>query len=345
MNTLSRLSRHLGCLAGLVALPALVSCATPRVQTSPGPDRPPALYADRAVMRDGYELPLKVWQAQGPPQAVVIALHGFNDYRHAFSGPGQVFAGAGIQTYAYDQRGFGETRQRGIWPGTQTLVDDAATVTHLVCAQHPGRPVYLLGESMGAAVLIKLLQSGTPACIEGVVLVAPAVNGWQTLPLWQSMVLWLTAHAAPDYRPTGTELGRMASDNREMLIAQGRDPLVIKKTRIDSVYGLVDLMDSALMAGRELTAPALILYGEKDEIIPAPATCRLLTSLPATPPGHWRLVQYPNGYHMLTRDLQAQVVLADMLAWLRDPASTLPSGYEVERAGRRQSAWCGTTGP
>jgi alpha-beta hydrolase superfamily lysophospholipase len=103
-------------------------------------------------------------------------------------------------------------------------------------------------------------------------------------------------------------------------------------------------MDKALTASRKLTVPTLILYGEKDEIIPAPATCRLLASLPPAPPGRWRLVQYPAGYHMLTRDLQGQAVLADMQAWLHDPAGALPSGHQIERA-QALSEFCGDRRP
>jgi alpha-beta hydrolase superfamily lysophospholipase len=341
VNILSRLFIGLYCRVGLQAvLLSLVSCATPHIQTTTGFSGPAVLHADRAVMRDGYVLPLSIWRPEGPPRTVVIALHGFNDYRQAFAKPAQTFAASGILTYAYDQRGFGETQQRGIWPGNQNLLADATTMIRLVCARHPDRPVYLMGESMGAAVLVSLLQKGVPACVDGVILIAPAVNGWQTLPLWQRSFLWLLAHTAPGYSPTGTSLDVVASDNREMLIAQGRDPLVIKGTRIDSVYGLVGLMDTALSASRELTAPALILYGEKDEIIPAHSMCRMLESLPAAPPGHWRLALYPHGYHMLTRDRQAEIVLADMLAWLGDRVSSLPSGYEVNAKTPRLLSLC-----
>jgi acylglycerol lipase len=39
---------------------------------------------------------------------------------------------------------------------------------------------------------------------------------------------------------------------------------------------------------------------------------------------------YPDGYHMLTRDLGARVVLEDMAAWLADPTAPLPSGHETD---------------
>jgi pimeloyl-ACP methyl ester carboxylesterase len=35
-------------------------------------------------------------------------------------------------TYAYDQRGFGQSPTRGRWPGTETLVDDARAVAALL---------------------------------------------------------------------------------------------------------------------------------------------------------------------------------------------------------------------
>ena len=45
---------------------------------------------------------------------------------------------------------------------------------------------------------------------------------------------------------TGQGFNRTPSDNIEMLKKLGRDKLVIKYTRIDTLYGLVDLMDAAL---------------------------------------------------------------------------------------------------
>ncbi|HMA11634.1 MAG TPA: alpha/beta fold hydrolase, partial [Steroidobacteraceae bacterium] len=88
----------------------------------------PRLESDRVIAADGAVLPLRVWQPQGAPRAVVLALHGFNDYRQAFAEVGPFLAAQGFAIYAYDQRGFGATAQRGIWPGTASLVDDARTV-------------------------------------------------------------------------------------------------------------------------------------------------------------------------------------------------------------------------
>jgi alpha-beta hydrolase superfamily lysophospholipase len=70
----------------------------------------------------------------------------------------------------------------------------------------------------------------------------------------------------------------------------------------------------------------LVLYGERDEIIPRRPTCRMLATLASSA----RVAVYPNGYHMLTRDLGAKIVLEDLAAWLADPAAPLPSGFESD---------------
>jgi len=124
---------------------------------------------------------------------------------------------------------------------------------------------------------------------------------------------------------TGRGLGIVPSDNYEMLVRLGRDPLVIKQTRVGTIYGLVNLMDAALAAAPQLKTPALILYGEKDQIIPKAPTRRLLKTLPA---GRHRVALYEGGYHMLLRDLQAATVWKDMAAWITERRTVLPSGAD-----------------
>lgn len=319
----------------------LLACATPRVQVTSDTTQVPMLTPVAAVMADGYHLPLTVWQPAGEPQAIVLGLHGFNDYHQAFSAPAEYLAANGVMTYAYDQRGFGGTDQRGIWPGTDVLQQDAGTMVQLLCDRYPGIPLYLVGESMGGAVVMDLIQDADTPCLNGVILVAPAVWGWQTMPVWQRSALWLAAHTTPASTLTGDGLDITPSDNTEMLRALGRDPLVIKATRIDAVFGLTNLMESALQSSQRLTLPALVLYGENDDIIPSNSMCEMIEGLPDPGAAHWRVVLYPEGYHMLTRDLQADVVLQDMLSWIRNPSvSRLPSGQEVDTAKPRLRAMC-----
>lgn len=323
----------------LVAVLLLAACAPRPAPPGPGPSEP-ALAGDSFLTADGLALPLRAWR---PPagvrlRAVLLALHGFNDYSRAFEAPARYWARWGVATYAYDQRGFGAAPQRGRWAGREALVADLRAAAALLRQRHPGVPLYLLGDSMGGAVVLDAMTRADPPAAAGVVLVAPAVWGRDTMPLGHRVALWLGARLLPWHRVSGRGLGIQASDNTAMLRELGRDPLVIKETRIDALYGLVDLMDSGLAAAPRFTAPALLLYGANDQIVPAAPTRRLWRALPARAEVRQRLALYPEGWHMLLRDLQARTVWEDVLAWIEDPAAPLPSGAERRALARLDGA-------
>ena len=309
--------------AGVLAV--LAACA-PRIEPAGPAVVAPALEAGHLLAADGARLPLRQWRAQGPERAVIVAIHGFNDYSKAFDGPAAFWAARGLTTYAFDQRGFGESPNHGLWPGIDTMVDDLAMAARLIGAAHPDTPLYLVGESMGGAAAMVLMARADPPAIAGMVLVAPAVWGWQAMNPFYKTALWLGAHSIPWAALSGRGLGIKPSDNRDMLVALAQDPHVIKRTRIDSIYGLVNLMDAAFDAAPHIAAPTLVQYGEHDDLVPKGPTYDMLRRLKAP----HRVALYDTGYHMLLRDLDAEPVLADIAAWITDPAAPLPSGRERE---------------
>ncbi len=333
----------------LLIVLTLASCA-PRLAEMGPANGPPRLLADRIVMADGVELPLRSWLPDRQPKAVILGLHGFNDYSNAFAMPAESWAELGIATYAYDQRGFGATSVRGLWPGTKTLAADADTAARLIAQRHPDVPLFVAGESMGGAVILAAVADGKLADAEGLILSAPAVRGRETINVFGRVGLWLAAHTVPWLagRPP-PNLGYMPSDNIEMLLALGRDPLIIKETRIDAFYGLIDLMDDALAAAPAFDREALILLGRHDNLIPSEPTGLMLSRMPPKEGRDRRVAVYRNGYHMLFRDLQGPVVHRDVAHWVLtrgvDPMAALPSGADmpeapavadVPRAGERE---------
>jgi alpha-beta hydrolase superfamily lysophospholipase len=312
---------------GHLSAPAALGNAVPPA----GPPTAPQLADKVLIAADGTRLPLRVWLPQGKPKAMILALHGFNDYSNAFTSPAEDWAKDGIATYAYDQRGFGQAPLRGRWPGTQQLTDDLATASRLLRAHHPGVPLYLLGESMGGAVVIAAVTgaAGTPPPVaDGIILTAPAVWGRDTMNVFERAALWTGDALLPGMTVTGRGLKIMPSDNIEMLRGLARDPLVIKETRIDTIKGLVDLMDTALAAAPEVTVPMLLLAGGRDEIVPPGATRLWIDHLPYQARMTRRIALYADGYHMLLRDLEAPIVLEDVASWIADHRAPLPSGAD-----------------
>lgn len=310
----------------------LVALATPGDAAAPaGPPAAPALAETVMIAGDGARLPLRAWLPEETPRAVILALHGFNDYSNAFAAPAVVWAKDGIATYAYDQRGFGDAPLRGRWPGTRLLADDLATATRLLKARYPKTPLYCLGESMGGAVLAAAASGSRgatrPAC-DGIILAAPAVWGRATMNVFERAALWTGDTFFPDMTLTGRGLNIMPSDNIAMLRALGRDPLVIKETRVAAVKGLVDLMDAALASAPLVTTPMLMLYGDRDELVPREPTERFIEALPFSDRRTRRIAWYDAGYHMLLRDLEGPLVWRDVESWIGDHGAPLPSGAD-----------------
>ncbi len=319
---------HLGAISVFFVLTACIPTHHP-----PGDAiRMAHLEQDSFFTEDGVRLPVRSWiPSDQSPRAVIIALHGFNDYSNFFAGPGKYLGSLGVASYAFDQRGFGESPNHGLWPGVSALVNDLVQFTREIKRRHPALPIYLLGESMGGAVVIVASNESLLPEVDGVILSAPAIWGRQTMPWYQRSLLWLTAHTVPWMSFTGESLKIKPSDNIEMLRELSRDPLVIKESRVETIYGLVDLMDEALDKSAKLGSRALLLYGEKDEVIPKEPTFEMLKGLPEvgeSDSGSARVAFYENGYHMLLRDLQAKLILNDIAAWIESPESPLPSGAD-----------------
>jgi alpha-beta hydrolase superfamily lysophospholipase len=300
--------------------------------------RSPEFNDDHIVTADDYRLPLHRWYPEdGPPERVVLAVHGFNDYGASFDVLARALVRDGTAVYAYDQRGFGATEPRGIWSGQDTMVADLGTVARLLRERYPDTPLYLTGKSMGGAVVITALTGAEPLPVDGAVLIAPAIWGRKIMPWYQRVSLsfarWLLPRVSFAGK-TAQRLGVYASDDPEVLRSLSLDPLVQKEARADKLYGMSELMNTALTRAPQLRVPTLLLYGAQDQVIPPAAMCRLLDSLPGEDMP-WRMVAYPKGYHMLTRFTGGATIHADISAWLREPAGRLPSGNEVNRAGAR----------
>ncbi len=311
----------------------LMACALPRADGSGSETEAPGWNGDAILAEDGYRLPLRRW---GPdaPGIVVIALHGFNDHGGSMETLAMRLVAEDIAVYAHDQRGFGATADRGRWVGGDRLAADAALVVERLRARYPDRPLYLVGKSMGGAVAIRALIREAPP-VDGVVLIAPAVWARETMPWFQRSALWLGRTLFPGVSFSGRFAQRFIeirpTDDPAVMAQLRADPLVLKDARADTLHGLTSLMDDALADSAALPAPALILYGGEDDIIPPPAVCALLRRTGIDGRG-LRMAYYPDGFHMLTRQLGARPVLDDIAAWLRDPAAPLPSGREVDHA-------------
>jgi alpha-beta hydrolase superfamily lysophospholipase len=177
--------------------------------------------------------------------------------------------------------------------------------------------------------------------LDGVILVSPAVWDRTFMGLVERSALSIATFAIPNLwleAPRGLDIH--PSNNIAMLRAMARDSLVQKGARADTTAGLMDLMDDALGAAGRLRLPTLVLYGAHEEVLPQAAVKGLLARLPTA---GVTAAEYPNGYHMLLRDLDGDIVSRDILSWIEDRKAPLPSG-DACRGLTAATASCGHSG-
>ena len=313
-------------IAGL-GLPLVAAACAPAVQTIGAPElgfSGPRFEDDVFVSYDGARLGLTRWMTVGEPETVIVGLHGFNDYSNTFHLAAPWWAEQGIATYAFDQRGFGRSPNRGVWAPDTATTEDLRICVDLVRQRHPRALITVAGVSMGGSITIAAFASDRPPAADRVVLLAPGVWGWSSQPLPNKTALWLTSHTVGSrvINPPEWVLRNVrASDNTEELIRMGRDPLMIWGSRFDTMWGLVRLMDTAWSSTGKITQPVGYFYGALDDVVPREPSEQAARRLKPTD----RTAYYEHGYHLLLIDRQRQRVMEDVVAFIRDPAVPLPS--------------------
>jgi acylglycerol lipase len=289
-------------------------------------------------LSDGPSLAGRVWH-HPQPRHIVLGVHGFNDHSQAFEPLAQhLRSELGATVYAYDQRGFGANPSPGIWPGSDPLLGDLRQIAAQLRQRHAGLPVTVVGESMGGAVVWVAAAEPPGLQADQLVLKAPAVWGANSMPWYQRLSLNFMNAVAPDMSFTGRgvqSLGITPTDDPDVLRELSRDPLFIKATRISSLAGVTELMGRAQALSKPPPQRSLVMYGLRDRIIPPPPVCDWLTHLNATGASSTGLdfVVYPDGWHLLTRQLQTREVLLDMQQWIEE----IPLNHRKNASQAQQS--------
>lgn len=320
-----RLSLVVALLVAIAATALTSACTADPPSPPPAATVAPVLKGEAMVADDGTPIPLHTWRAESALRAVIVAAHGMNDHGGAFDRPARLWARAGITTYAIDQRGFGRAMERGHWYGGERMADDVVALSRLARERHPGVPVFLLGESMGGAVVVLAAARAERGLLSGIVLSAPAVWGTgfrATVTLDAAVIL---GTLVPDMTVPPLRVPTPSTDDPAVLRRMREDPLIIHRTRFQTLAGIVDLMHDARVEARKVGIPVLLMLGDLDVHVPRDGVAALAKALPPDT----RIALYPKGRHLLMRALDGDRVTQDVAAWVSDTRLALPSGADA----------------
>jgi len=127
---------------------------------------------------DGSEgsISVRVWEHPGARRLVVIA-HGYGEHIERYDHVASALHARGAAVYGPDHLGHGRSAgERVLIANLEHVVDDLVRVVERAQAAYPGRPVVLLGHSMGGLIATRLAQRAERPRLAGLVLSGPAIG-------------------------------------------------------------------------------------------------------------------------------------------------------------------------
>jgi len=260
------------------------------------------------------ELPLYAqrWRPRaGEIRGVLVIHHGLADHSARYAGFAERLVRAGYAVWALDMRGHARSAgPRVQFDRIDELVGDLERFVALVRAREPGKPLFVLGHSLGGLVTALYAIERQPD-VAGVVLSAPGIAF--DLPAFGAGAARFAAAIAPN-APTLVVVHRDFSASPEVIADMERDPLIeAPKGPARSSRSAVDGVARVWAHPERLIAPLLALHGTADKVT-APIGSRELVARAGGTDRTLRLYEGLN--HDLLHEPEKEQVKTDLSAWL-----------------------------
>lgn len=258
-------------------------------------------------------------------RAVVACVHGMNGSGEQFHPlperiPGYAF-------HALDLRGQGSDHiaaRRGAALDFEMQMLDIAAFIAALRKSYEGRPVFLMGESMGSLLAAGYAgwscQSGD-AChaVDGVILSVPVVGLRRPVPGSVRWVLRRVAAVAPGFRLTpsrfvnGKSIAPPLTRDRAYQDSLSKKPHHIPGFSLRFLVELGDLIQNSASLASGIHAPTLVLAAGQDCFVKPTQIDSWFEKIPSPDKS---LRHYPEAYHLLWHDWDRDLVVSDIAAWL-----------------------------
>ncbi len=258
--------------------------------------------------RNGVPLLVRHWPAVGEPRAGVLIVHGVAEHSGRYERTGSVLAATGLEVAALDLEGFGASGGRRAWlPSLDTWLDDIEDRLAALRERLGGRPIVLLGHSMGGLVALTYAESARPQP-DLLVLSAPWLA--DNLPAYRRVLARVLGRLVPTLSVANGFDGSTLSRDPAVGEAYRADPLAYHRTTTGLGRLVLAAQPRAVANLDRLRVPTFVTHGQDDPLVPV-ASSEALGALPNVA----RKV-YPGLRHETLNEPEGPQVAADMAVWI-----------------------------
>ena len=256
--------------------------------------------------RGGESLALRHWPAAVTPRASLLIVHGLGEHGGRYERASGIFAASGIDTWALDLRGFGASGGRRAYVDRLDVwLDDIAN--RLAALRGLGRPVVLLGHSMGGLVCAAYAESDR-AQPNLLVLSAPAIAG--NVPAWKQALARILGNVTPTLGIKNALDGSILSRDPAVGADYVADPLNVHTTTARLGVVLLNAQAPTIAGIDRIHVPTLVIHGGADHLVPT-ASSEVFEGRP----GIERRV-YPGLAHETMNEPEGPEVVGEVAAWI-----------------------------
>jgi len=234
-------------------------------------------------MSDGFDIFCRSWKPSSKTGRAIVFMHGIESHSGAFSYFGERLAADGLDCYAFDRRGFGNSVEKDFPKGDaknfKRHLNDVNEIVQQVRKDHS--KVFTLGHSIGTAYVLWQCAN-FPSSLNGLILMAPPVKPGIKLPRGDLLKLPFQYLFQPRRMFNFVDKWPLEFRNGPEYKALAGDPLCTMKFGIGWLINVQRKLANKMIDNASRTKEStLTIQGNKDIIaLPAGAT-RLNDSLMA----------------------------------------------------------------
>ena len=263
---------------------------------------------ETVAARNGVSLLVRRWPAVGERRASVLIIHGLAEHSGRYERTGSILAATGLEVAGLDLEGYGGSGGRRAWiRSLDTWLDDVEDRLAALRAESGGRPVVLLGHSMGGLVSLAYAESDRPQP-DLLVLSSPWLA--DHLPGWRHTAARVLGRIVPTLEIDNGFDGSTLSRDPAVGAAYRVDPLAYHRTTTGLGRQVVLAQERAVAQLDRLRVPTLVTHGSADPLVPVAAD-EPLGALPDVD----RTV-YPDLRHETLNEPEGPQVAADIAVWI-----------------------------
>ena len=289
---------------------------------------------DHIATRDGTSLLVRHWPVPaGEPWATMLLVHGLAEHSGRYEHVGAQLAEAGIDTHAFDQRGFGASGgPRASIDRWSQLHDDLEERIAAARTVGPARPLILFGHSLGGLISLGYVLDGRSRP-DLLVLSAPAIGA--SVPVWQRLLVGALRRVTPGLLLSNRLDTEVLSSDPEVRASYVADPLNQHKSTVRFAHAAFGEQRRVASSLDRLSIPTFVVHGADDKLVPT-QTSGVLEGRP----GVTRRV-YPGTRHELHNEPVARQEVDDIVGWIRDRVSHMHARAAAASAPTTQTQAAG----